>query len=65
MEKIKINPEYKNQRLDVFLSNYLKISRKLAMSAIDNALVLVDNILYMYYLQSVQIYMAISWECVG
>ena len=43
MEKIKINPEYKNQRLDVFLSNYLKISRKLALSAIDNALVLVDN----------------------
>lgn len=45
MEKIKISSEYKNQRLDVFLSAYLKISRKHSLNAIENALVRINGII--------------------
>ncbi len=45
MEKIKISSEYKNQRLDVFLSAYLKISRKHSLNAIENALVCINGII--------------------
>ena len=43
MEKINLNPEYKNQRLDVFLSAFLNLSRKVVVQAIENGLILVNG----------------------
>lgn len=44
MEKINLNPEYKNQRLDVFLSAFLNLSRKVVAQAIENGLILVEGV---------------------
>ena len=44
MEKINLNPEYKNQRLDVFLSAFLNLSRKVVVQAIENGLILVEGV---------------------
>ena len=45
MEKINLNIENKNQRLDVFLSAYLNISRKIISQALANGHILVDGLL--------------------
>lgn len=44
MEKINLNSEYKNQRLDVFLSAFLNLSRKVVVQAIENGLILVEGV---------------------
>lgn len=44
MEKINLNPEYKNQRLDVFLSAFLNLSRKVVAQAVENGLIFVNGV---------------------
>ncbi len=44
MEKINLNFENKNQRLDVFLSAFLNLSRKVVAQAIENGLIFVNGV---------------------
>lgn len=44
MEKINLNIENKNRRLDVFLSSYFNVGRKMISSAIDKGLIFVNGV---------------------